>query len=95
MNIHEIIRTVGDILIMTTVLTLAVDVAKWSFTGRMSDHSDNIAVRMIDSVVDLPVKILYAVFNLVLKVIESAVKLVVSLISSSAAKNINFGQLTP
>lgn len=95
MNTQEIIRTVSDLLIMTTVLTLAVDVAKWAFTGSLSSNSENIAVRMIDSVVDLPVKIIYAIFNLVLKVVEAVVKMLVSLISSSAARNIDFGSIKP
>lgn len=95
MNTQEIIKTVADLLIMTTVLTVGIDVAKWAFTGTMSNNSENIAVRLIDSVVDLPVKILYAIFNLVLKVVEAIVRMLVSLISTKAAKAIDFGQIKP
>lgn len=95
MNIQDIIRAVADILLMTTVVTIAIDVMKWTFTGKMGDHSDNIAVKMIDSVVKLPVTIIYAIFNLVLKVIESVIRMVVSLVAGkSAAEAISFGQLT-
>lgn len=94
MNVQDVIRVVGDLLLMTTIVTVAVDVMKWTFTGTMGTHSDNIAVKMIESVVKLPVTILYAIFNLVLKVIESIIRMVVSLVAGkSAAEAISFGQL--
>lgn len=93
MNINEIMVKVVDLLMVTTVLTLAIDVAKWSFTGQMSDNSQNIAVRLIDSIVDIPIRVLYALLNLVLKVVESILKALVGFISKKAAESIDFGTL--
>lgn len=94
MNIQDIIRVVGDLLLMTTVATVAIDTMKWTFTGKMGEHADNMAIGMIKSVVNLPVNILYAIFNLVLKVIESVIRMVVALVAGkSAASAIEFGQL--
>lgn len=91
MDIMTIVRAVVDVIISIALITLALDMIKWTLTDDMGKRSDDFIGATIDRIVDLPVKILMSVVKLAFKVVEAAVKAIVSLFSQKAADSIDFG----
>lgn len=91
----NIIDWIISILVAWVIISLAMDVIKWTFTGEIGQSASGFADKMSDVIMNLPLKLLAAVFNMVLKLVESAVKLVITLLGGkSIAESIDFGQIT-
>lgn len=90
---QAIIDIVMNIIITMSIVTLAIDIMRWTFDANRTEfgtYTGSFMEGMITQIVGMPIKFVAAVIVLIFKVVEAVVRTVVGLISSKVAEKITF-----